>query len=59
VGDTEGREGNGWGYGTLALVRMDLNRQLEGVRTRRTLEDTHRGGPGGEEGAGWDSIRYR
>jgi hypothetical protein len=25
AGDTEGREGNGWGCGTLALVRMDSN----------------------------------
>jgi hypothetical protein len=59
TGDTEGREGNGWGCGTLALVRMDSNRRLEGVRTGRTLEDTHRGGPGGDEGAGWGEIRYR
>jgi hypothetical protein len=59
AGDTEGREGNGWECGTLVLVRMDLNRRLEGVRTWRTLEDTHRGDPGGEEGAGWDAIRCR
>jgi hypothetical protein len=59
AGDTEGREGNGWGYGTLVLVQMDSNQQLEGIRTRRTLEDTHRGGPGGNEGAGWDAICYR
>jgi hypothetical protein len=59
TGDTEGCEGNRWGYGTLALVRMDSNRRPEGVRTGRTLEDTHRGGPGGNESAGWDAIRYR
>jgi hypothetical protein len=41
------------------LVQMDSNQRLEGVRTGRTLKDTHRGGPGGDEGAGWDEIRYR
>jgi hypothetical protein len=57
--DTEGREGNGWGCGTLVLVQMDSNQRLEGVRTGRTLEDTHRGDSGGEESAGWDAICYR
>jgi hypothetical protein len=59
AGDTEGCEGNRWGCGTLALVQMDLNQQLEGVRTGRTLEDTHRGGPESNEGAGWSEICYR